>query len=78
MGPQHEAARLVVRQHKRWWRGRFESLAAAAGLSEPERAADELLVLFEGASARVVVEQNTEPVRTAQRMAADLLDRAAS
>ncbi|WP_328324302.1 MULTISPECIES: TetR/AcrR family transcriptional regulator [unclassified Streptomyces] len=75
VGPQHEKARLIVQQHKRWWRGRFEHLLAEAGLAEPERVADEVLLLFEGASARVAVEQTTEPVRTARRMAEDLLAR---
>ncbi|WP_017595563.1 TetR/AcrR family transcriptional regulator [Nocardiopsis potens] len=72
--PDHPGLR-VAHEQKRWTRELFLGLAAEAGAADPEETADALLVLHEGA----VVAYNTAgvrtAVRTARRVAGDLLSR---
>ena len=47
--------REVVRSHKRWMTGFLEELAAEAGLKEPRRRAESLVLLEEGATVMAYV-----------------------
>jgi AcrR family transcriptional regulator len=76
VGPDNSAARAVVRRHKHWWREQIADLAEQAGAAEPEALAEELLILLDGASARVMVENDIRQVRIAQRIAEGVLARA--
>jgi AcrR family transcriptional regulator len=71
--PAHPA-RELARQHKRWWRGYLASLAAEAGLADPDRVGSDLMLLFDGASARVSVDGDVGAARQARRVAETLLD----
>lgn len=51
-----DPARLAAREHKRWTREYLAQLAGAAGLAGPERLGSQLLLLIDGASARMVVD----------------------
>ncbi|MFD8499844.1 TetR/AcrR family transcriptional regulator [Amycolatopsis sp. NPDC059657] len=59
----------VVRRHKTWWRGIFTGLLAESAVSGREELADELMLLLDGAFARVLVTKGVEPVRAARRLA---------
>jgi AcrR family transcriptional regulator len=78
VAPDDEPAREVVRRYKRWWRTMLSGLAREAGV--PERRADELashlLLLLDGASARVLVEGDAGAASDARRAAAVLIDAA--
>lgn len=67
-------AREVARRQKRWWRGYLAGLAAEAGVAEPERAGSDLLLLIDGASARMAVDGDLGAAGDARRVAAALLD----
>lgn len=73
VGSEYEPARRVVSRHKRWWRSVFEEAAAQAGIAEAARLGDMLLLLFDGANARVLVEHDTWPVAVARRAAETLI-----
>ncbi|MEU8998416.1 hypothetical protein AB0C95_26925 [Streptomyces caniferus] len=49
------------------------SLAQEAGAEDPGQLAEELLLLLDGASFRVLVEGSSEPVRVARRIAEKVL-----
>ncbi|MEW2439632.1 TetR/AcrR family transcriptional regulator [Streptomyces caniferus] len=76
VGPQKATARDVVRRHKHWWQQLLTSLAQEAGAEDPGQLAEELLLLLDGASFRVLVEGSSEPVRVARRIAEKVLARA--
>lgn len=73
VAPADEPARAVAQRHKAWWRETFAELAAEAGLREPAEIGEELLLLLDGANARLSVEHTAEPVQVARRMAEVLL-----
>ncbi len=73
VGPQDEPARQVIRQHKQWWQSLLAGLARDAGAADPMRLADELLLLMDGVSARVLVTGNARTVASARRVARLLL-----
>lgn len=73
VGPQYEAARQAVRQHKAWWLALLEGLAREAGTSQPETLAQEFLLLLDGANARVLVTGDPSMVTVARRIAAHLV-----
>lgn len=73
VSPQYEAARNVVRQHKGWWLALLQGLAREAGASQPDTLAQELLLLMDGANARVLVTGDPSMVAVARRIAARLV-----
>lgn len=72
-GSQDESARRVVIQHKQWWQSLLADLARDAGAKDPVRLADELLLLMDGVSARVLVTGNAQSAGVARRVAHLLL-----
>ncbi len=55
-----DPARIAAREHKQWTREYLAELAAAAGLADAERLGSQLLLLIDGASARMVVDGGTD------------------
>lgn len=51
-----EAARMVVRDEKRWLRAVIARLAEEDGIEHPERVASQVLLLVDGVAGRVLVE----------------------
>lgn len=75
--PSHPA-RAVIREQKRWLRQQLLDLCQAAGYSDPEALADELLLVHEGANVLIGLGETRDPAATARRMAAAALDRRGS
>lgn len=73
VGPEDEPARQVVRQHKYWWREFLSGLARDAGVSDPSTLGDDLLLLMDGVSARVLVTGDASAATAARRIAGILL-----
>ena len=71
--PAHPA-REVARRQKRWMRDYLAGLATAAGLAEPARLAGDLMLLVDGANARVLVEGDLAAAHDARRVAAVLIE----
>lgn len=71
--PAHPA-REVARRQKRWMRDYLADLATAAGLSRPARLGADLMLLVDGANARVLVEGDLAAARDARRVAAVLIE----
>ncbi len=70
--PNHPA-RAVALSHKAGVKEHLESLAAEAGLREPEVLAEKLLLLLEGATVTASMRKSREPLDTAQAMARSLV-----
>jgi hypothetical protein len=71
--PTHPA-RKIARRQKRWMRDYLAGLAAEAGLSRPERLGADLMLLVDGANARVLVDGDLDAAHDARRVAAILID----
>lgn len=67
-------AQEVARRHKRWMREYLAGLASEAGFSDPQRLGSDLMLLVDGANARVLVESDLAAATDARRMAAMLVD----
>ncbi len=72
-GPGHPA-REVARRHKRWMREYLAGLASEAGISDPERLGSDLMLLVDGANARVTVDGDLAAAADARRLAAIIID----
>ena len=70
--PEHPA-RAVITAYKDWMRGLFASLAEADGLADPQRWGSSLMLLLDGANARVVTTGDTTAILDARRAAADMI-----
>ena len=68
--PAHRAAAGYKHEQYAW----FRELAAKAGISDPNRFTDQLVVLVEGAVALAYVSGENKPIATAREMAAELID----
>ncbi|WP_298339935.1 TetR/AcrR family transcriptional regulator [Ferrimicrobium sp.] len=66
-------AREVVRIHKRWLRDYLAQLAADAGLYQPNRLGAQLMLLIDGANARVLVEGDLSAAQDARKVATVLI-----
>ncbi|SER30652.1 TetR/AcrR family transcriptional regulator [Streptomyces qinglanensis] len=66
--PAHPGRRVITEQ-KHWMHGYLRELAVAAGAREPERLADRLLVLHEGAMVMRGLALVDDPVGTARALA---------
>lgn len=69
-------ARAVIRAYKDWLHGTLADLAGQAGLGQPGEIADALLLLIDGANARVVVAGDRDAMRRAKAAAARLIGQA--
>ena len=67
-------AREVARRQKRWMREYLAGLAAEAGLPEPARLGADLMLLVDGANARVLVDGDLDAAEDARRLAELLID----
>ncbi|BCJ35510.1 TetR family transcriptional regulator [Actinocatenispora thailandica] len=67
------AARQVIREHKRWWADTFAELAGEAGARDPARIGEQLLLVLDGANARVLVEGDAAAFDTGRQLAALVL-----
>ncbi len=74
VGVQDDSARQIIRQHKEWWQALLAGLAREAGVAEPDRLADELLILIDGVNARVLVTGQAKSAQSARRIAGLLLE----
>ncbi len=72
------AGREAIAAHKAWVLGQLCELSAAAGVSDAEGFAAQLMLLFEGAIARAYVTGEAGVARDAKAAAEVLLDRALS
>lgn len=70
--PEHPA-RAVIATYKDWMRGLFASLAEADGLADPQRWGSSLMLLLDGANARVITTGDTAAILDARRVAADMI-----
>lgn len=72
-----DPAREVIARHKRWMRDYFAELAAEAGLVDADALAYELMLLVDGANARVLAEGDLGAAGRARRVAELLIAHAA-
>jgi AcrR family transcriptional regulator len=75
--PDHPA-QVVIEDQKRWMRGYLEQLAAEAGVEEPDKLADQLLILVEGATVTAVMRTAGESVARAKEAAYILIGASAA
>lgn len=68
-----DPARKVISEYKRWLRGVLADLAGEAELDRPEDVGYALLLLIDGANARVVVDGDRSAMRRAKAVAAQLV-----
>jgi hypothetical protein len=54
----------------------MRSRARAAGAADPDRLARQLMIVYDGAQARALVEHSSRPVRDARQVASVLIDAA--
>jgi AcrR family transcriptional regulator len=73
--PEHPAQK-VVRRHKQRFKSWMRSRARAAGAADPDRLARQLMIVYDGAQARALVEHSSRPVRDARQVASVLIDAA--
>ncbi|TMR90075.1 TetR/AcrR family transcriptional regulator [Nonomuraea basaltis] len=66
-------ARAVISAYKQWLRRRLAELAELAGLDRPEEVGYALLLLIDGANARVVVDDDRTAMLRAKAAAARLI-----
>ncbi|WP_298345032.1 TetR/AcrR family transcriptional regulator [Ferrimicrobium sp.] len=66
-------ARDVVRQHKHWMRDYLAQLGTDAGLEHPNRLAAQLMLLIDGANARVLVDDDRAAALDAREVARVLI-----
>jgi AcrR family transcriptional regulator len=73
--PEHPAQQ-VVRRHKQRFKSWMRSRARAAGAANPELLARQLMIVYDGAQARSLVEHSSAPARDARQIASLLIDAA--
>jgi AcrR family transcriptional regulator len=67
-------ARAVISEYKRWLRGTFTELARQAGRADADELGLALLMLVDGANARMVVDGDRTAIHAAKKTAAQLLE----
>lgn len=75
---QEHPAQDVIRGQKLWMRDYLERLVVEAGVEEPEKIADQLFMIFEGATITAVMRTAGESVERAKDAARILLNENAS
>lgn len=73
VGTEDDAAKDVIRRHKRWFRGVLAALAKEAGVVGAATLASQLHLLIEGANARMLAERDLAAIADAKRAAEVLL-----
>jgi AcrR family transcriptional regulator len=63
------AARQVIRDHKRWWANTFTELARQGSAADPAAVGEQLLLVLDGANARVLVDGDAAPFALARQVA---------
>jgi AcrR family transcriptional regulator len=71
-----DPGREVILRQKRWMQDYLVELTGQAGAADPDRLGAELMLLVEGANARVLVEGGPGAARAARRVAALLVHEA--
>lgn len=71
--PNHPA-QVVIEDQKRWMHGYLKQLADEAGAGEPDKLADQLLMLVEGATITAVMRTAKESVERAKEAAEILIE----
>lgn len=72
----HEAVDDIVREHKQRFAAQLTAVATEAGAADPWQLGQQLLVLFEGATALATTLNDTSPLVHARSAAAALIDAA--
>jgi AcrR family transcriptional regulator len=67
-------ARAVISEYKGWLRGKFTELARRAGRADAHELGLALLMLVDGANARMVVDGDRTAIHEARKIAARLLE----
>src|SRR5580704_3091977 len=67
-------ARVVISEYKGWLRGKFTELARRAGRADADELGLALLMLVDGANARMVVDGDRTAIHEARKIAARLLE----
>src|SRR5258706_12204973 len=70
------AARSVCNESRAWLRGLFIDLVKDAGAADPESLAEQLLILYDGASVATRMDRDTNAATSARAAAALMLDAA--
>jgi AcrR family transcriptional regulator len=68
------AVQPVCDANRAWLRGLFAERARAAGADEPERLADQLVLLYDGAVTGARMDRSVQPITTARALASSLLE----
>ncbi|MGH3087592.1 MAG: TetR/AcrR family transcriptional regulator [Rubrobacteraceae bacterium] len=66
-------ARAVIEEQKRWMREYLKQLVVEAGVENPDELADQLLMLFEGATVTAVMRTGEESIERAKKIVKALL-----
>lgn len=74
IGASSHPAREVAHRHKLWMREYLAGLAGEAGFNDPEQLGSDLMLLVDGANARMTVDGDPKAAVDARRVAALLLD----
>jgi AcrR family transcriptional regulator len=69
---------VLVTRHRRWMRDEIADAAAMAGAADPATLAASIQLIYDGGLVGAKTDRSEEPVRLAERLAADLLAAAAS
>ena len=67
----------VCDDQRAWTRGLFTELARDAGAADPERLAEQLVLLYDGATIGAAMDHDPGRAQAARAIAAQLLDAAA-
>jgi AcrR family transcriptional regulator len=68
--------RRVSNESRAWMRGLFADLATEAGASDPERLADQLTLIYDGATVGSYMDDDPSVVKRARALATTLVDAA--
>jgi len=68
--------RQVCREFKKWLKGYIQDLCRKAGAKDPNRLAEELALLFEGATVTAQVSQSPKAAQIAKRAGKALIEKA--
>jgi AcrR family transcriptional regulator len=70
------AAEAVTQESRAWTRGLFRDLAHEAGAANPEHLAEQLVLLYDGATVGARMDRNAGAAAAARAVAASLIDAA--
>ncbi|WP_084709730.1 TetR/AcrR family transcriptional regulator [Rubrobacter aplysinae] len=70
--PEHPA-RVAAQEYKEWTQGYLKELAGEAGSKDPDKLAERIWILLEGATITSVMEESSAPVHEARELAQTLV-----